>query len=51
MTTCTLKDSLESLKRFRQRLYERLGARRDASFNLFDRLCTNTEACSVRTLV
>lgn len=47
MTTSMLKDSLESLQRFRQRLYERLGARRDACLNLLDSLCTNTQACSV----
>jgi len=42
-----LKDSLESLQRFRQGLYERLGARRDACLNLLDSLCTNTQARSV----
>jgi hypothetical protein len=42
-----LKDSRESLQRFRQRLYERLGARRDASLNLLDSLCANTQARSV----
>jgi hypothetical protein len=47
MTTSMLKDSLESLQRFRQRLYEHLGARRDASLNLLDSLCANTQARSV----
>lgn len=47
MNTSMLKDSLESLQRFRQRFYEHLGARRDASLNLLDSLCANTQARSV----
>ncbi|BCU07028.1 hypothetical protein [Allochromatium tepidum] len=47
MTTSLLKDGLESLQRFRRRLYEHLGARRDACLNLLDSLCTNTQARSV----
>lgn len=47
MKPCTLKDSTESLKRFRQQLYDGFPARRDASLNLLDSLCANTLADSV----
>jgi len=47
MKPCTLKDSTESLKRFRQQLYDSFPARRDANLNLLDSLCANTLADSV----
>ena len=47
MKPCTSKDSTESLKRFRQQLYDSFPARRDACMNPVDSLCANTLADSV----
>jgi len=47
MKPCTLKDSTESLKKFRRQLYDGFPARRDASLNLLDSLCANRLADSV----
>ena len=47
MNSYSPKDSIESLGKFRQRIYESFPVRRDATMNLLDSLCANTVAGSV----
>jgi len=39
MNSYSPKDSIESLGKFRQRIYESFPVRRDATMNLLDSLC------------
>jgi hypothetical protein len=44
MKTCSTTDTVESLGKFRQQIYESIPVRRDAAMNLLDSLCANTAA-------